>query len=259
MLIRIRLFISSSVNLFTSWSNCQLLSHRISCISFYHCTTSVNWLIYLCILPFLVLEVFESLIHSFILLWSLLRSRLVEDSRHQRRGVEKAIVLVQTDRIRRRDHGRYSRLGSSAVGRCWMVETRRQTVGDSCRLQRARRRVGDAQSSILQKQSTNSSRRIVQQVRVPSTRCRWRFSMVSFPLHFTINSSFFRKTESENIPSQSNPKANCLSKVDLDSKVFLGQSVAQSFAWTCSALSIMHVSNFKVLAQILYGHLFKPY
>ena len=39
--------------------------------------------------------------------------------------------------------------------------------------------------------------------------------------------------------------------VDLDSKVFLGQSVAQSFAWTCSALSIMHVSNFKVLAQIL--------
>ena len=39
--------------------------------------------------------------------------------------------------------------------------------------------------------------------------------------------------------------------VDLDSKIFLGQSVAQSFAWTCSALSIMHVSNFKVLAQIL--------
>ena len=41
------------------------------------------------------------------------------------------------------------------------------------------------------------------------------------------------------------------SDVDLDSKVFLGQSVAQFFAWTCSALSIMHVSNFKVLAQIL--------
>ena len=40
-------------------------------------------------------------------------------------------------------------------------------------------------------------------------------------------------------------------KLDLDSKVFLGQSVAQSFAWTCSAFSIMHVSNFKVLAQIL--------
>ena len=39
--------------------------------------------------------------------------------------------------------------------------------------------------------------------------------------------------------------------VDLDLKIFLGQSVAQSFAWTCSALSIMHVSNFKVLAQIL--------
>ena len=39
--------------------------------------------------------------------------------------------------------------------------------------------------------------------------------------------------------------------IDLDSKIFLGQSVAQSFAWTCSALSIMHVSNFKVLAQIL--------
>ena len=41
------------------------------------------------------------------------------------------------------------------------------------------------------------------------------------------------------------------SEVDLDSIVFLGQSVAQSFAWTCLALSIMHVSNFKVLAQIL--------
>ena len=39
--------------------------------------------------------------------------------------------------------------------------------------------------------------------------------------------------------------------LDLDLKIFLGQSVAQSFAWTCSALSIMHVSNFKVLAQIL--------
>ena len=39
--------------------------------------------------------------------------------------------------------------------------------------------------------------------------------------------------------------------IDLDSKIFLGQSVAQSFAWTCSALSIMHVLNFKVLAQIL--------
>ena len=37
----------------------------------------------------------------------------------------------------------------------------------------------------------------------------------------------------------------------LNSKIFLGQSVAQFFAWTCSALSILHVSNFKVLAQIL--------
>ena len=37
----------------------------------------------------------------------------------------------------------------------------------------------------------------------------------------------------------------------IDSKIFLDQSVAQSFAWTCSALSILHVSNFKVLAQIL--------
>ena len=39
--------------------------------------------------------------------------------------------------------------------------------------------------------------------------------------------------------------------IDLDPKIFLGQSVAQSLAWTCSALSILHVSNFKVLAQIL--------
>ena len=40
-------------------------------------------------------------------------------------------------------------------------------------------------------------------------------------------------------------------KIDLDSKIFLGQPVALSFAWTCSVLSILHVSNFKVLAQIL--------
>ena len=41
------------------------------------------------------------------------------------------------------------------------------------------------------------------------------------------------------------------SRLDLDSKIFLGQPVALSFAWTCSVLSILHVSNFKVLAQIL--------
>ena len=39
--------------------------------------------------------------------------------------------------------------------------------------------------------------------------------------------------------------------LDLDSKIFLGQSVAQSFARTCSAIAIIHISNFEVLAQIL--------
>ena len=43
-----------------------------------------------------------------------------------------------------------------------------------------------------------------------------------------------------------------VASIDLDSKIFQGQSVAQSFAWTCSALSKMHVSYFKVLAKILY-------